>query len=258
MVVGLLFDVFSFNQKTSLRTQSTEKVHNTSKYHQKNTTTRTQSKHLGQETLIQSAESFLARNSRNSGPGPVVLGYGASNLGAVLYTRLDDVHGCVEDGTCCTTDSTGNHVSHDLLALVARFRFGELLADLEDAAEVTGVPENVAPERGLETVVHGENTFFLDDLSDDVNHAVILVCLGLVLETNLDELKRDDNEGLCGSGRGAGENCQGLGRLVNAEEVAVEGTPAVVGGELGGTLGSLHQDGSGDTTIQTRCSLEKI
>ena len=40
---------------------------------------------------------------------------------------------------------------------------GQELADLEDAAEVAGVPEDVAPDGGLEALVERERSFGADD-----------------------------------------------------------------------------------------------
>lgn len=73
------------------------------------------------------------------------------------------------------------------------------MSDLENAAEVTGVPENVAPHGALETLVQSKRALVLDGLDNTVNHAVVLSSGGLVLETNLDELEGNDDEGLGGT-----------------------------------------------------------
>ena len=140
-----------------------------------------------------------------------------------MDARLDDVHGGVENGTDGATDSTGDKVVCDLALLVCGG--GDDGADLEDAAEVAGVPENVSPHGGLEALVEGQGTFLLDNLHYAVNHAVVLVRLGAVLEADLDELEGDDDEGFGRTGGGSCENRQGLIHLSLAEQVAVEGTP---------------------------------
>lgn len=206
--------------------------------------------HLGEEALVQGRETLLAGDGDEGGEGPVVLGGDTGNLGGVLNSALDDIQGGVEDGTDGATNGTGNEVvAHLTLRGLA---LGEQLFDLEDAAKVTGVPEDVAPEGALQTLVHGEGTLGLDDLGDNVEHAGVLSGGGLILESDLDELEGDDDEGLGGTGGGASENGDGLGHLGEAEEVAVDLAPLIVGGELGRTLGSLHEDGRGDATVETR------
>jgi hypothetical protein len=221
-----------------------EEVHDTREHDEEDTAAGAQSEHLGQEPLVQSRETFFAHDGAESGPCPVVLGYGADDLGGVLDARLDDVHGGVEDGTDGAADGTGDEIVCDL-ALFGGGCWDEL-ADLENAAKVSGVPEDVAPHGRLETLVEGEWAFVLHRLRETVDHAVVLVRLRLVLETDLDELEGDNNEGLG----------------------AVEGTPGVVGRELGGPvwfstgaevwvaenlpLGRLHENRRADTTVQSR------
>lgn len=107
--------------------------------------------HLGQETLVKSAESLLLGHGKDRGPSPVVLGNLAGDLGGVLDSALDHVEGCVEDSSDGTTDTSGNHVVEHLALLGVGL--GEKLSDLEDTAEVAGVPEDVAPHGALETLV---------------------------------------------------------------------------------------------------------
>lgn len=232
-----------------------EHIHNTGVNHEEDTTTRAESEDLGDEALVKSAETFLLEDGQDGRPGPVVLGHLAGHLDGVLDTALDDVHGGVEDGTDSTTNGTGNDII-DGLALLG-LGLGDELADLEDAAKVTGVPKDVAPEGRLETVVHGEETLVAHRLDDDINHAVVLAGRGLVLETDLDELEGDDDEGLGGTGGGTGEDGKTLGHLLLTKEVAVELAPLVVGGELGGTLGSLHQDGGSDAAVKAGGTMEE-
>lgn len=227
-----------------------EEVHDAGEDDEKDTTTGSESENLGDETLVKSAEALLPGDGEESGPGPVVLGDLTGDLDGVLDAGLDNVHGGVEDGTDGTTYGTGDQVVGELAGLVAGL--GEKLPDLEDAAKVTGVPGNVPPKGGLETVVHGEETLVLDGLADNIHHSVVLAGGGLVLESDLDKLKRHDDEGFGGTGAGTSKDGEGLGHLVHGEEVAVDLSPLVVGGELGGTLGGLHQDGGGDTTVETR------
>lgn len=232
-----------------------EHIHDTGVNHQEDTTTGAESENLGDEALVKGTETLLLEDGQNGGPGPVVLGHLAWHLDGVLDTALDDVHGGVEESTDGTTNGTRNDVI-DGLALLG-LGLGDELADLEDAAKVTGVPENMAPEGGLEAVVHGEEALVADGLDDDVNHAVVLAGRGLVLETDLDELKGDDDEGLGGTGGGTGQDGETLGHLLSAEEVAVELAPLVVGGELGGTLGGFHQDGGSDAAVEAGGTVEE-
>jgi hypothetical protein len=232
-----------------LATNLTEKVHDTRENNEQNTTTGTETEHLGDETLVEGAEAFFLHDGANGRPGPVVLGHLAGDLGGVLDARLDDVHGGVEDGTRDTTDGTRDQVVAGLLGLVAGFGSGELRADLEDAAEVAAVPEDVTPQRRLEAVVHGKRTLRGDDLAHHVQHTVVLACGSAILQTDLDQLKGHDHKGLGGARGGTCQHGQRLCLLLRAEQSPVEGAPAVVGGELGRTLGSLHQDGGRDTAV---------
>jgi hypothetical protein len=111
-------------------THVAEEVHHTGEDNEQNTTSGTQPQHLGQETLVQSWEALLPHDGAERRPCPVVLGYRAGDLGRVLDARLDDVHGCVEDGTDCATDSTRHEVIEDLALLVSCR--GQQSADLED------------------------------------------------------------------------------------------------------------------------------
>lgn len=79
---------------------------------------------------------------------------------------------------------------------------------MEDTAEVSGVPQDVAPHGGFQAVVEGERTFLLDDLGDAVHGAGVAGCGGLVLQTDLDELEWHDDDGLGGTSGGSGENRQ--------------------------------------------------
>lgn len=228
-----------------------EEVHHTGEHDQEDTTSGTQSEHLGGESLVQRAEPFLLEDRCDGGPGPVVLGHLARNLGAVLDARLDDVHGRVDHGTGDTTDGTSDEVVAGLLRLVTRLGLGQLRAHLEDAAEVAAIPEDVAPQGGLETVVQGEGTLRGDNLLHHVQHAVVLARGGAVLQTDLDQLEGHHDEGLCGSGRRARQDRERLRLLLHAEELPVEGAPAVVGGEFGRALGGLHEDGGADAAVET-------
>ena len=61
---------------------------------------------------------------------------------------------------------------------------GQELADLEDAAEVAGVPEDVAPDGGLEALVERERSFGADDFGDAVEEAGVFCCLRGVYNTD--------------------------------------------------------------------------
>ena len=74
----------------------------------------------------------------------------------------------------------------------------------------------------------------------------------LTLQPNLDQLKGHNDKGLGGSSGRAGQNGERLGHLGDAEQVPVDLAPLIVGSELGGSLGSLHEDGSRDTAVETR------
>lgn len=258
-IIPFSFSVFGthsvacvLHKKTSLKTLGlphvAEKVHHPSVHDQEDTAARAETENLGNKALVQSAEPFLLGDGGDAGPGPVVLWRLAGDLDGVLDPGLDDVHGGVEDGADGAADGAGD----DVVCHLALLRLGlwDELADLEDAAKVAGVPEDVAPEGGLEAVVHGEDALVADRLQDDVDHAVVPAGRGLVLEADLDELEGDDDEGLGGAGGGAGEDGEGLGHLGLAEELTVELAPLVVGGELGGALGGLHEDGGGDAAVE--------
>lgn len=157
-----------------------EEVHNAGENDEQDTTTGAQSEHLGNETLVQRAGTLLLQDCSERREGPVVLGRHARHFGGVLNSALDDVHGSVEDGTDSATDGTGDQVVADLDGLVTGGVCGEHGANLEDAAEVTSVPEDVAPHGGLETLVESERALSLDDLANDVERTVVLGGLGLV------------------------------------------------------------------------------
>lgn len=206
--------------------------------------------HLGEETLVQGTGALLLENSVDSGPCPVILGNLSGNLGRVLDTALDDVHGRVEDGSDGTADGTRNQVIGHLALLGAGL--GEHLADLEDAAKVAGVPENVSPHGTFQALVHGQDALILDRLDNAVNHAIVLSGRGLVLKANLDKLEGHDDEGLGSTGSSPGQNGQRLVHLVHAKGLAVELAPFVVGSEFGSALGCLHENRCRDSSVQTR------
>ncbi|KAI6753196.1 hypothetical protein HG531_005365 [Fusarium graminearum] len=205
--------------------------------------------YLGQETLVQSTETLLLEHSSDGRESPVVLGDLASDLGGVLNSALDNIKRSVKHGSEGTTNGTRDEVVGDLSLLV--LSLGEHLSDLENAAEVTGVPEDVAPQGALETLVEGERTLILDCLDDTVDHAVVLSSRGLVLQTNLDELEGDDDERLGGTSSGTGEDGERLVHLVHTKHLSVDLAPFIVGGELGSSLGSFHENGGRDTTVET-------
>ena len=72
-----------------------------------------------------------------------------------------------------------------------------------------------------------------DDLAHAVQHASVFVRLRLVLQSDLDELEWDDNEGFRRTGCRASQDGQALIHLGDSECVSIELTPFVVGGELG-------------------------
>ena len=74
----------------------------------------------------------------------------------------------------------------------------------------------------------------------------------LTLQPNLDQLERHNDESLGGTSRCAGQDGESLGHLGDTEQVPVDLAPFIVGSELGRTLGSLHEDGSRDTAVETR------
>ena len=74
----------------------------------------------------------------------------------------------------------------------------------------------------------------------------------LTLQPNLDQLERHDDESLSSTSRSASQDGEALGHLGDTEQVPVDLAPLVVGSELGGSLGSLHEDGSRDTAVETR------
>jgi hypothetical protein len=157
-----------------------EEVHHTSEDNEQDTSTRAKSEHLGDETLVQCTEAFLLEDRAKRRECPVVLGCHAGHLGSVLNSALYHVQRSVKDGTDSATNGTRDQVVADLDRLVTGRVRGEHGADLEDAAEVTGVPEDVAPHGGLKTLVEGERTFSLDNLANDVKRTRVLGGLSLV------------------------------------------------------------------------------
>lgn len=157
-----------------------EEVHHASEDDQQDTTTRAQSEHLGNETLVQSTETLLPHDSAQRGESPVVLGGHAGDLGGVLDSALDDIHWGVKNGTDGATNGTRDQVIADLDGLVVVGVRGKHGADLENAAKVTAVPENMAPHGRLETLVNAEDSIRADDLADNVERTRILGGLRLV------------------------------------------------------------------------------
>lgn len=158
----------------------TEEVHHTSEDNEQDTSTRAKSEHLGDETLVESTEALLLENRAQRRERPIVLGCHTRDLGSVLNSALHHVQRSVEDGTDSATNGTRDKVVADLNRLVAGRVGRKHGADLENTAEVTGVPEDVAPHGRLETLVKGKRTFGLDDLANDVKRAGVLGGLGLV------------------------------------------------------------------------------
>ena len=183
-----------------------EEIHDSGEDHEQDTTAGTQSQDLGCEALVQSAEALLAEHCAQGRERPVVLGHLAGDLGRVLDARLDDVHGGVQDGTDSATNGTRDQIVGDLALLVRCC--GQQGADLENAAKVSSVPQDVTPQGGLETLVQRERTLLLDDLSNAVHHAVVFVGLRLVLEANLDQLEGNDDEGFGRTSSCASQNGQ--------------------------------------------------
>lgn len=129
-----------------LGTHLPEPIHNARVDNEQDTTTGTQSENLGDEALVQRTEAFLLHDRAEAGPRPVVFGGLAGDLGGVLYPTLDDVHGSVEDGSDGAADGARDEVDqHGFGGLDLLVERGQELFDLEDAAKVAGVPEDVAP-----------------------------------------------------------------------------------------------------------------
>jgi hypothetical protein len=74
----------------------------------------------------------------------------------------------------------------------------------------------------------------------------------LTLQPNLDQLERHNDESLGSTSRCASKDGERLVHLGDTEHVPVDLAPLVVGSELRGTLGSLHEDGSRDAAVETR------
>lgn len=226
---------------------ASEEVHATGEDNQQNTSSGTESQNLGHETLVQSSKALLSEDSDHGRKSPVVLGNDTRHSGGVLDSRLDDIKGGVEHGTGGSSDRSGNQIVDHLALLVGGL--GEQLSHLENDTEVSRVPGDVSPQSGLQTVVQSEGTLLSDDGLDDISHTGVLG--RLVLESDLDKLKGNNNKGLGGSGGGSSENGQRLGHLGHAKGVSVKLAPLVVGGKLDGSLGGLHEDGGRDSSVQT-------
>lgn len=128
-----------------------EEIHDAGEDDEQDTTAGAESQHLWQEALVQRTESLLLHDYAQARPGPAVLAHAARHDRAVLDTALDNVHGRVENGTNGTADGTAEQIVGDLRRLV--LCRGHERANLENAAKVAGVPQNVAPRRALEAVV---------------------------------------------------------------------------------------------------------
>lgn len=215
-----------------LLAQLAEEIHHAREHDEQDTSTRTQSQHLWQKALIQRTKALFPRNRTQRRPCPVILWHLTSNLWRILNTRLNHIHRSIKNRTNRSTHRPRNQIIRDLPLLIRRSR--QQRADLENTTKVPRVPEDVAPHCRLEALVEREGAFLLDDLGDAVDHAVVLVGLGAVLEADFDEFEGDDDEGFGCAGGGAGEDGEGLVHFGDAEEVAVEGAPGVVGGEFGG------------------------
>jgi hypothetical protein len=86
---------------------------------------------------------------------------------------------------------------------------------LEDAAEVAGVPEDVAPDGGFGALVEGERAFFADDFGDAVEQAVVFGRLALVYEAESVESYAER----------PGSRCRGKSYLVDGSSRARRGRP---------------------------------
>lgn len=127
--------------------------------------------HLGQEALVQGAEAFFSEDSQHGRECPVVFGDLSRHLGGVLNSALDHVQRSVQYSSDSSTNSTRDQIVGHLAP--AGLSLGEQLSDLEDAAKVASVPQNVSPHCALETLVKGEGPLILDRLDNTVNHAVV-------------------------------------------------------------------------------------
>lgn len=74
----------------------------------------------------------------------------------------------------------------------------------------------------------------------------------LTLQPDLDQLEWHNDESLGSTSRCTSKDGERLVHLGDTEQVPVDLAPLVVGGELGGTLGSFHANGSGNTAVETR------
>lgn len=157
-----------------------DEVHHTGENNEQDTTAGAQSQHLGDETLVKRTEALLLQDRSQRREGPVVLGHLAGDLSGVLDPALHDVERGVEDCSDGAADGAGDQIVADLDRFLVRGVRRQHGADLEDAAEVAGVPQDVAPHGGFETLVEGEGAFGADDLADDVEGAGVVGGLRLV------------------------------------------------------------------------------
>ena len=103
----------------------------------------------------------------------------------------------------------------------------------------------MSPDCALQSLVQSENTLLRDDLPHTVDETVVLVRLCLVLHADLDELEGHDDEGLGGTGGGACEDREGLVHLGDAEDVAPDLAPFIVGCEFGCSVRKLDAASKG-------------
>ncbi|KAH3669638.1 hypothetical protein OGATHE_002450 [Ogataea polymorpha] len=125
-------------------------------------------------------------------------------------------------------------------------------SDLENDTEITSIPHNVSPHSSFQSVVEGQNTFFLDYLSHNIAHTIVL--RGLVLQPDFHQLKWDHNKRLSRTSSGSGQDRQRLGHLTHTKSTLINFTPFVIGGKLGGPLWGLHQNWGSNTTVESRRS----
>jgi hypothetical protein len=233
---------------------SPEPLDDVSVDHEQNTATRTQSQNLWQESLVQRRKALLLHHRCETRPRPVVLWRDTLDSRCVLDPRLDHIHGSVEDCAHRTTNCARREVRDHSLRLISFRRRWQQSLDLENTPKVTRVPQDVSPQRTLQTIVQRQRPLVLDDFHEAVCDAIVFARARRILQPDLDQLERHNDKTLRRARSRTREDREWLICFLHAEQVAVEDAPGVVGGELGGTLGCFHHDRGADAAVEARGS----
>ena len=91
----------------------------------------------------------------------------------------------------------------------------------------------MTPQSGLQTIVESKRTLLFNNGLDNIDHTSVL--RGLVLKTDLNKLKGNNNKGLSGTSSGTSKDSKGLGHGGNTNEALVKLSPFIIGSKLSST-----------------------